>query len=89
MKQNSPVTIKYYNANIINLPNELKYQTLIKGPKTKIPKNKKATYVQIVCAIRPNKTEKYCVRLTAGKNLVHYEGEKSTPIALLETIKIH
>jgi len=54
-----------------------------------MPRNKRATYVRIVCAIRPNKTEKYRVRLTAGGNLVHYDGEKNTPTVSLETIKIH
>jgi len=67
----------HYDANITN------------PPRDKIPRNKQATYVQIVCAIRLHKTEKYCVRLTAGGNLVNYNGEKSTPVASLETIKIH
>ena len=56
-------------------------------PKKSMPGNKTATYIRTVCAIRPHKTETHRVRITAGGNRVFYEGEKSTPIASIETIK--
>ena len=58
-------------------------------PKKQMPNNKTATYIRTVCAIRPHKTETHRVRITAGGNRVFYAGEKSTPIASIETIKMH
>ena len=57
--------------------------------KSKVPSNKKVTYARIVCAIRPQKTETHRVRLTAGGNLISYEGTTSTPTAGITTIKTH
>ena len=57
--------------------------------KAKVPKGKKITYARIVCAIRPQKTETHRVRLTAGGNLISYNGVTSTPTAGITTIKAH
>jgi len=57
--------------------------------KAKVPKGKKVTYARIVCAIRPQKAETHRVRLTAGGNLVSYDGVTSTPTAAITTIKAH
>jgi len=57
--------------------------------RSQVPKHKKVTYARIVCAIRHQKTETHRVRLTAGGNLISYEGTTSTPTAAITTIKAH
>ena len=57
--------------------------------KNKTPRHKKVTCARIVCSIRPQKTETHRVRLTAGGNLISYEGITSTPTAAITTIKTH
>ena len=54
-----------------------------------MPSTKTATYIRIVCAIRPYKTETHRVRIIAGGNRVFYADEKSILIASIETIKMH
>ena len=55
--------------------------------KHKIPSKKKITYSGFVADVRPQKEEKKTIWLTSG-NQLHYEGQKSTETAGLETIKI-
>ena len=51
-----------------------------------IPKNKIVTYTNMVCDIRPLKTEKYRVRLTVGGDRLQYPDDTASPAAtLLET----
>ena len=58
-------------------------------PRNKVPRHKKVTYARIVCSIRSQKSEIHRVRLTAGGNLMSYEGTTSTPTAAITTIKAH
>ena len=56
--------------------------------KEQVPKNKTATYVRTVSAVRPEKTEEpNCVQFTAGGNLLQYYDETSTETASIETAK--
>jgi hypothetical protein len=57
--------------------------------KCNIPKGKKITYARFVSEIRLQKAEIHRTRLTAGGNLLDYEGKTSTETAGMETIKIH
>ena len=57
-------------------------------PFDKILKDRKATYIHVVCANRPEKLEPHCVRWTAGSNLVDYPGDVSTKTADITTVKI-
>jgi hypothetical protein len=57
--------------------------------KRNIPKGKKITYARFVSEIRLQKAEIHRTRLTAGGNLLDYEGKTSTDTAGMETIKIH
>ena len=55
-------------------------------PKSKVPKNKKVTYANMVCDYRPLKDEHYRVRLTIGGDKLDYEKETASPATnLLET----
>ena len=54
-----------------------------------MPHNETATYIRTACATRSHMTETDRVRITAGGNRMFYAGEKSTPIASIETIKMH
>ena len=50
------------------------------------PDSKKVAYANMVCDIRPAKSEKYRVRLTIGGDVLDYYGDASSPAAsLLET----
>ena len=53
------------------------------------PIDMKATYVQAVWNIKPQKSEHRQTILTAVGILVDYPGEVSTPTADLNTFKIH
>ena len=55
---------------------------------SEIPKDKKATYARIVCSVRPNKKETHRTRITVGGNVLHYDGNTSTPTADLTTLKL-
>ena len=57
--------------------------------KAKVLKGKRVTYARIVCAIRPQKSEIHQVCLTAGRNLISYDGITSIPVAVITTIKAH
>ena len=54
-----------------------------------IPSNSKATYVQEVYNIRPQKTETFQTRLSARGNLVEYPEEVRTPIVDMTEVKTH
>ena len=55
-------------------------------PITLVPKTKKVAYANMVCDIRPNKTETHRVRLTIGGDVLDYFGDASSPAAsLIET----
>jgi hypothetical protein len=56
-------------------------------PKSAIPKHKKATYLRIVAAHRPEKQNPRRVRFTAGGNQIDYAGDVSTKTADLTTVK--
>jgi hypothetical protein len=57
--------------------------------KCNISKGKKITYARFVSEIQLQKAEIHRTRLTAGGNLLDYEGKTSTDTAGMETIKIH
>ena len=63
--------------------------TIFPIPKSKVPTNKRATYGRLVCDIRSHKAETHRVRLTAGGNVIIYNGTTSTPTAAIPTIKTH
>jgi hypothetical protein len=52
-----------------------------------VPKHKKTTYIQVVCADGPKKTQICRVRWTMGGNLIFYDGDVSTKTAGLTTVK--
>jgi hypothetical protein len=57
-------------------------------PFSAIPKGKKATYLRIVAALRPEKSNPRRVRFTVGGNQIVYAGDVSTKTADLTTVKI-
>ena len=56
-------------------------------PITAIPKHKKATYLRIVAAYRPEKANPHRVRFTVGGDHIDYQGNVSTKTANLTTVK--
>ena len=52
-----------------------------------VPRGRKVTYGNLVCDIRPNKSEVHRVRLTAGGDQIAYPGEVSTPTSDTHTAK--
>ncbi len=54
----------------------------------KIPKHKKPTYVRVVCADRPEKSNTRRVRWTAGGDRIVYPGNKTTKTADISTCKL-
>ena len=57
--------------------------------KQDIPEGRKKTYVRAVCNIRPQKQEKYCVKITVGGDLIEYPYLCTTPTADHRIIKCH
>jgi len=53
-----------------------------------MPQDRKATYANFVCDIRPEKEETHRVRLTVGGNLINYPDNVSTDTTDLTTAKI-
>jgi hypothetical protein len=51
------------------------------------PKDRIATYLRIVSALKPNKAEKHRIRFTVGGDRIVYNGRVSTPTADLTTVK--
>ena len=58
-------------------------------PKTAVPAYKTVTYPRYTTAVRPEKDEKYRVRITADGDRIDYEGDVSTHTASIETIQTH
>ena len=54
---------------------------------TDVPKGRKATYLQTVAKLRPQKAEEKRDRFTVGGNLIDYPGKVSTPTANLAVVK--
>ncbi|MEM1009355.1 MAG: hypothetical protein AAGJ35_10145, partial [Myxococcota bacterium] len=69
------------------IPSGTKTMTFIH--KDEIPANKRCTYLQIVCAYRPEKEDPNRIRVTAGGNLVEYHSSLTTKTAELTTVKTH
>ena len=57
--------------------------------KDKIPKDRKITYENFICNIRPQKSETHRVRLTTGGDKLDYHGNPSSPEVSLLNVKIH
>ena len=57
--------------------------------KNKIPQGRKVTYPNFICDLRPQKTEKHRVRLTAGGDRLDYPGDPSSPTVSLLDVKLH
>ena len=58
-------------------------------PYSRVPSDRTVSYVNPVCSIRPNKSEIYRTRLTAGGDRLEYPGITSTDTVSLCTAKIH
>jgi hypothetical protein len=54
-----------------------------------VPSNKQVTYPRYVVDIRPEKSELYRTRITAGGDKIDYAGDVTTHTASMETIKMH
>ena len=54
-----------------------------------IPRGVKATYVQDICNIRPQKTDTHRTRITVWGYLVDYPGEVGTATPALTAVKIN
>jgi hypothetical protein len=52
-----------------------------------VPRHKKATYLRIVAAYRPEKTNPRRVRITVGGDRIEYDGNVSTKTADMPTVK--
>ena len=57
--------------------------------KRDVPPGQKVTYPRYTVAYRPEKDEPYRTRITAGGNLLDYDGNTTTHSASMETIKVH
>ena len=57
--------------------------------KDRIPKDRKITYANFICNIRPQKSDTNHVRLTAGGDKLDYPGDPSSPAVSLLNMKIH
>jgi len=57
-------------------------------PVSAIPRNKKATYLHIVCVHRPEKEIPHRVRWTVGGDRVEYDSDVSTKTANIVTAKL-
>ena len=56
-------------------------------PKSKVPKDQKVTYGEIVCKMKPEKEEKERTMLTVGGNLLDFTGNIRAPTASVTTEK--
>jgi hypothetical protein len=54
----------------------------------KVPRNKKSTYIRVICADRPKKTQTRRVRWTMGGDRIVYIGDVSTKTADIATSKM-
>jgi hypothetical protein len=62
-------------------------ETMFFIPVSAIPKGRKATYLRIVSAFRPEKPNPRRVRFTVGGDRIDYTGDVSTKTADLPTVK--
>ena len=51
--------------------------------KYEVPSDKKVTYANIVCNVRPNKDDVHRTRLTVGGDRLDYNGDASSPAVFL------
>ena len=58
-------------------------------PFSQVPNDRTVSYVNPVCSIRPNKSEIYRTRLTAGGDRLEYPGITATDTVSLCTVKTH
>ena len=76
---------KAFSKEINKLTEETK--TIVFILRSKIPNNKKPTYVKINCNFRPQNEDPYQVRITVNRNIVYYDGETATPMSDITIIK--
>jgi hypothetical protein len=57
--------------------------------KSDVPQDRKVTYANFVCNIRPQKAETHRVRMTAGGDKLDYPGDASSPTVSMLDSKIH
>jgi hypothetical protein len=57
--------------------------------KSQVPKDRKVTYANFICTIRPQKAETHRVRMTAGGDKLDYPGDASSPTVSMLAAKIH
>ena len=63
--------------------------TIFFTTKDRIPKDRKIPYANIICNIRPQKSETHRVCLTAGGDKLDYPGDPSSPAVSLLNVKMH
>ena len=63
--------------------------TMFFTTKDRIPKDRKITYANFICNIRPQKSETHRVHLTAGGVKLDYPGNPCSPAVSLLNVKIH
>jgi hypothetical protein len=63
--------------------------TLFFVEKAHVPKDRKVTYANFICNIRPQKTETHRVRMTAGGDKLDYPGDASSPAVSMLDAKLH
>ncbi len=49
----------------------------------------KFTYVNLVGNYRPQKDDPHCIKITAGDNLINYDGDTSVCTVDLDTVELH
>jgi hypothetical protein len=57
--------------------------------KSQVPTQRKVTYANFICNIRPQKSETHRVRMTAGGDRLDYPGDASSPTVFMLDAKIH
>ena len=75
-------------ANIKEIRRLLATKTIAFIPRDRQPRHKRATYLRVVCAYRPEKDDPHRVRWTVGGNLIDYPHDASTKTADLTTVKL-
>ena len=63
--------------------------TMLFIAKYRIPKDRKITYLNFICSIRPEKSETHRVRLASGGEKIDYPGDPSSSAVSLLNVKIH
>jgi hypothetical protein len=63
--------------------------TIVFITKTQVPQDRKVTYANFICNIRPQKSETHRVRMTAGGDKLDYPGDASSPTVSMLDAKIH